>query len=52
MADDARDFSPAEYSREPNYSRPIGGIVRVMDRLFRLGMTQAEAIKPPETSNG
>jgi hypothetical protein len=38
--------SPTEYDRPPVYQRPLGGIVRVMERLLNLGMTQAEAIKP------
>ena len=37
---------PEEYSRPPVYRRPLGGIVRVMDRLLKQGMTQADAIKP------
>ena len=38
--------APTEYERTPDYSRPLGGIVRVMDRLLKWGWTQAQAIKP------
>lgn len=37
---------PTEYERPPVYERPLGGIVRVMERLLKLGRTQADAIKP------
>lgn len=37
---------PTEYERTPVYSRPLGGIVRVMERLLKFGMTQTDAIKP------
>jgi hypothetical protein len=40
---------PEEYNRPPVYERPLGGIVRVMDRLIKQGMTQADAIKPERT---
>lgn len=40
---------PTEYARPPVYERPLGGIVRVMDRLLKLGMTQTDAIKPEST---
>lgn len=36
---------PEEYNRPPDYTRPVGGIVRVMERIFKLGMTQAQASK-------
>lgn len=39
-------LAPTEYDRPPVYGRPVGGIVRLLDRIFRLGMTQADAIKP------
>ena len=37
---------PTEYARPPVYQRPLGGIARVMDRVLKQGMTQADAIKP------
>lgn len=36
--------APQEYDRTPVYDRPVGGIVRVMDRLLT-GKTQQDAIK-------
>lgn len=36
---------PTEYNRPPVYGRPTGGIVRVMDRLLKGRMTQADALK-------
>lgn len=44
MADPITD-APTEYERSPVYDRPLGGIVRVMERIFKLGMTQANAHK-------
>ena len=34
-----------EYERPPLYERPVGGIVRVMDRLINQGLTQTNANK-------
>lgn len=45
MADVPADSHPEEYDRPPIYERPVGGIVRVMERVFRLGMTQRDANK-------
>lgn len=45
MAEITPDSAPTEYDRPEDYARPVGGIVRVMDRLFRLGMTQTQANK-------
>ena len=39
------DELAGEYTRPPAYGRPLGGIVRVMDRLIRQGMTQTDALK-------
>ena len=34
---------PTEYARPPVYLRPYGGIVRVMERQLKDGLTQAQA---------
>jgi hypothetical protein len=45
MADVTSDSHPTEYDRPPDYNRPVGGIVRVMERVFKLGMKQSDANK-------
>lgn len=37
--------APEEYDRPPVYQRPVGGIVRVMDRMLKQGMTQQDSLK-------
>jgi hypothetical protein len=36
---------PREYERAPLYQRPLSGLVRIMERVFKLGMTQTDANK-------
>jgi hypothetical protein len=45
MAEITADSHPTEYDRPQDYKRPVGGIVRVMERVFNQGMTQPEANK-------
>jgi len=46
--DPSQGSSVDEYGRPPLYGRPPGGLVRVLDRLLRQGMTQANALKENE----
>lgn len=52
MAEIAAESYPTEYDRPPVYDRPYGGIVKVMENVFKWGMTQAEATPAtPESDN-
>ena len=41
---------PTEYDRPPVYARPYGGIVKVLENVFKQGMTQADATPPTPES--
>ena len=42
---DASLTGSTEYQRPPQYGRPVGGLVRVMERVLKIGMTQPDANK-------
>ena len=41
---------PNEYDRPPVYRRPYGGIVAVMEKVFKLGQTPEQALPPTPES--
>lgn len=44
------DSYPEEYSRPPVYLRPYGGIVRMLEKVFKDGKTFTEATPPTPTT--